>query len=60
MHGAGIDLVFPDLMHCKHLGTDQLLIGSVLTWMIKVYMPGTVALNLSMVWDFMKKWHEVS
>ena len=60
MQGAGIDLVFPDLMHCKHLGTDQLLIGSVLTWMIKVYMPGTVALNLSMVWDFMKKWHEVS
>ena len=39
MHGAGIDLVFPDLMHCKHLGSDQLLVGSAL-------MPGTVAENL--------------
>ena len=60
MHGAGIDLVFPDLMHCKHLGTDQLLIGSVLTWMTKHYMPGTAAENLSMVWNYMQEWQKVA
>ena len=26
--GSGLDIVFTDLMHCKHLGTDQLLLGS--------------------------------
>ena len=40
MAGGGIDLVFPDLMHCKHLGTDQLVLGSVLTWMVKHYLKG--------------------
>ena len=45
MPGAGIDLVFPDLMHCKHLGTGQFLLGGVLTWMVRHYMRGTVAQN---------------
>ena len=40
MAGAGLDLVYPDLMHCKHLGTDQLLLGSVLSWMVKQYLKG--------------------
>ena len=41
MPGSGIDLVFPDLMHCKHLGTDQLVLGSALVWMVKHYLKGT-------------------
>ena len=46
MPGAGLDVVSPDLMHCKQLGplgTDQVLLGSVLTWLIKHYLPGTIA-----------------
>ena len=60
MHGGGIDLVFPDLIHCKHLGTDQLLVGSVLTRMIKHYMPGKVSQNLAMLWAFMQDWHKAA
>ena len=41
MAGAGLDLIFPDLMHTKHLGTDQVLLGSVLTWMLKHYLRGS-------------------
>ena len=37
---SGIDLVFPDLMHTKHLGTDQLLLGSVLTWLVASLLEG--------------------
>ena len=59
MQGSGIDLVFPDLMHCKHLGTDQLLLGSVLTWLIKQYLPGTISENLEAVWNFIQEWHKV-
>ena len=56
MEGSGIDLVFPDLMHSKHLGTDQLVIGSAITFLIKHYLPGTVGANLETVWSFMQKW----
>ena len=58
MHGGGIDLVFPDLMHCKHLGTDQLLLGSVLAWLVRHYLKGTVKENLSIVWAFIQKWYK--
>ena len=58
MHGAGIDLFFPDLMHCKHLGTDQVLLGSVLTWLVKHYLKGSVADNLAMVWEFIEQWYK--
>ena len=56
MAGSGLDLVFPDLMHTKHLGTDQVLLGSVLSWLIKHYLGGTVAENLEVVWDFIQSW----
>ena len=46
MPGAGLDLISPDLMHLKHLGTDQLLLGSTLTWMIKYYLKGITSQNL--------------
>ena len=58
MQGSGIDLVFPDLMHCKHLGTDQLVLGSALVWMAKHYLKGSVAENLEVVWDFIQRWYK--
>ena len=54
--GSGIDLVYPDLMHCKHLGVDQVLLGSVLTWLVRHYLKGTVAQNLAMVWSYIGEW----
>ena len=54
--GCGLDLVFPDLTHLKHLGTDQLLLGSVLTWLVKHYLSGTVSQNLDMVWLYIQNW----
>ena len=60
MPGSGIDLFFPDLMHCKHLGTDLVLLGGVLTWLIKVYLKGTAAENLDLVWDFIQQWYKDS
>ena len=56
MEGSGLDLLFPDMMHTKHLGTDQLLLGSSLTWLVKHYLPGTVTENLEMVWEFIQAW----
>ena len=58
MPGAGLDLVSPDLMHCKHLGTDQLLLGSALTWLIKHYLAGSIAQNLAIVWEFIQTWYK--
>ena len=60
MPGGGLDLVSPDLMHCKHLGTDQLLLGSVLTWLVKHYLSGTNAQNLAIVWEFIQTWYKDS
>ena len=60
MPGAGLDLVCPDLMHLKHLGTDQFLLGSALTWIIKHYLKGTIAENLSAVWEFVQSWYKDS
>ena len=56
MEGCGLDVVYPDLMHTKHLGVDQLLLGSTLSWLTKHYMPGTEAENLEMVWEFVQGW----
>ena len=58
MPGSGIDLVFPDLMHTKHLGTDQLLLGSVLTWLMRHYLKGTVSQNLQMLWSYIQNWYK--
>ena len=59
MPGGGVDLVFPDLMHCEHLGTDLILLGSVLLWLQKQYLPGTDSENLLAVGDFIKQWYKV-
>ena len=54
--GAGIDLVFPDLMHVKHLGVDLGLLGSALMWLSKHYLPGNTAENLNFIWGYIKQW----
>ena len=59
MAGSGIDLVYPDLMHTKHLGIDQLVVGSILTWMVKQYLAGTIAENLDIVWAYIQGWYKV-
>ena len=58
MPGGGICLVYPDLMHVKHLGTDLILLGSVLAWLLHHYLPGSTAENLEFVWEFIKGWYK--
>ena len=53
-----IDMVYPDMMHCKHLGTDQVLTASVITWLIKDFLRGSVSENLEYVWSSLKEWHK--
>ena len=48
--GAGILSLAADLMHIKHLGTDQYFLGSVLHMLVYSMMPGTPAANLDEVW----------
>ena len=54
----GIDMVYPDLMHCKHLGTDQILLGSVLSWFAKNFLRGIVQENLEYVMAWIKEWQK--
>ena len=54
----GIDMVFPDLMHTKHLGTDQVLLGSVLSWLAKTFLRGTVKENLEYILEWIKEWQK--
>ena len=56
----GIDMVYPDLMHSKHLGTDQVLLGSILSWLSKSFLPDTAKNNLEYVWDWIKDWQKDS
>ena len=58
MAGSGLDLIFPDLMHVKHLGVDQLIIGSTITWFIRDFLPGSVKQNLSVLWEFIQNWYK--
>ena len=56
MRGSGLDIYFPDLMHCKHLGTDQYLLGSVLTYLVKHFLKGSVTQNIDFVWELLQQW----
>ena len=33
-----------------------MLLGGVLTWMVKQYLPGTIADNLAIVWAYIQDW----
>ena len=58
MAGSGLDMLYPDLMHTKHLGTDQLILGSSLCWLTKHFLKGSMASNLDLVWSFLQKWYK--
>ena len=53
--GATIFNFVPDYMHCKHLGTDQYLLASVILYMCRVVMEGSEAENLAMLVKEIKK-----
>lgn len=48
--GLSIANVMPDLMHCKHLGSDQYLYGAVLQLLTHRILPGSRAENIAAVW----------
>ena len=55
VHGGISSLTFmPDLLHCKHLGTDQYFYGSVLWILIYVILPDGHADNLKTIFDHIK------
>lgn len=41
---------YPDWMHAKHLGSDKVLLGSVLYLLVNFILPGEPETNLSVVW----------
>ena len=45
-------------MQVKHLGTDHVLIGSVLSWVVHNFLQGSVKENLEYVWDWVKQWQK--
>ena len=51
IEGVTILSFYPDWMHCKSLGIDKPLLGSVLYILIHFILPGTVDENLQLVWD---------
>ena len=50
--------VMYDWMHCKHLGTDQIQLGSVLYILIFHVMGGLPKDNLKSTWSYMKTWYK--
>ena len=51
-------MVFLDLKHTKHVGTDRLLLGSVLSWLVHHYLKRIVSQNLEMLWSYMQTWRK--
>ena len=51
IEGVTILSFYPDWMHCKHLGIDKPLLGSVLYVLIHFVILGDVDENLQEVWD---------
>lgn len=49
--GVSILNVAPDLMHCKHLGTDQHFYGSVVKLLVNDIMPGSKVENEEVLWQ---------
>ena len=51
IEGGTVLSFYPDWMHCKSLGIDKPLLGSVLYVLIHYILPGDVEENLQEVWD---------
>ena len=58
IEGVTILSFYPDWMHCKSLGIDKPLLGSVLWVLIHHILPGTVEENLAEVWDDIQEAYE--
>jgi len=48
--GVSILSFYPDWMHCKHLGIDKHLLGSVLYVLVHHILPDDVEANLAVLW----------
>ena len=55
--GVTLLSVFPDYMHCKHLGTDAYFFGSVLFVLCFYMLPGTPEQNIEIVWKKIKEFY---
>lgn len=58
IEGVTILSFYPDWMHCKSLGIDKPLLGSVLYVLIHFVLPGDVEENLQVVWDDIQEAYE--
>ena len=58
IEGVTILSFYPDWMHCKSLGIDKPLLGSVLYVLIHYILPGDVEENLQEVWDDIQEAYE--
>ena len=58
IEGVTILSFYPDWMHCKSLGIDKPLLGSVLYVLIHYILPGDVDENLQEVWDDIQEGYE--
>ena len=56
--GLSILTVICDVMHCKHIGTDQYYYGSVLVLLCFYMLPGTPSENLSIVWKLIQAYYK--
>lgn len=54
LDGVGINTACPDLMHCKHAGTDSYVLGSILRWLTHHKMTGTPDANMKRLWPLIK------
>ena len=54
LEGLTIDAVSPDWMHCKHLGADQYLFGSVLMLLCFHILPNRPEQNMGQIWTELK------
>ena len=51
IRGVTILSFYPDWMHCKYLGIDKPLLGSVLYVLVHFVLQGTTEENLQIVWN---------
>jgi hypothetical protein len=51
--GVTILTISPDLMHCKNMGTDMYIYGSILFLLCYVLLPNAASANLKQIWKEM-------
>ena len=54
---GGLSLFQPDWMHCKSLGTDSNLAGSVIAFMCKVVLKGPPEHNVAFLWEQIQQYY---